>query len=99
MDSEYIERLVQVEQRSLSNCHRLDELEEKTNDMADLITSVKVLALRQENVENDLKEIKANVQTITEKSGKRWDSTVETVIGLVISALVTFILMKIGIAT
>jgi len=97
MEEQYVERLVQVEQRAQSNTHRLDDLEKTTADMADLITSVKVLALRQETVENDIKEIKDDVKTLTTKSGKRWDCMIETVVGLIISALVTFILIKIGI--
>lgn len=95
-NEKYVERLVEVEQRAASNTHRIDELEKQTENMSDLITSIKVLALRQENVETDLKEIKDDVKTLATKSGKRWDSVVETIIGMVVSALVAFMLVKMG---
>ena len=50
-------RLTEVEERSKSNTHRLDELEKRQDNLDDLVSTVKVLAVREENVENDVKEI------------------------------------------
>ena len=35
---------------------------------------MEVLASREKGVETDVKEIKADVKTITQKGGKRWDA-------------------------
>lgn len=89
-------RLTEVEERSKSNTHRLDELEKRQDDLDELVSVVKVLAVREEAVENDVKEIKADVKILTSKPGQRWDSLVDKIIWAVAGAVVAFILAKIG---
>ena len=96
MDLEHEKRLVKVEDRSQSNTHRIDELEKRQDNLDELVSTVKVLAVREENVENDVKEIKNDVKSLTSKPGKMFDSIVEKIIMLVIAAIVGFILAKIG---
>lgn len=96
MDLQHEERLSKVEERSKSNSHRLDELEKRQDNLDDLVTTVKVLAVREEAVENDVKEIKTDVKSLTSKPGKRWDNMVNQVITIVIAAIAGFILAKIG---
>jgi hypothetical protein len=66
-----------IESRCKSNTHRIDELQEHQSALDRLVTSVEVLATKQETVEGDVKEIKEDVKTITGKAGKRWDSLVD----------------------
>lgn len=89
-------RLTEVEERSKSNTHRLDELEKRQDDLDELVSVVKVLAVREEAVENDVKEIKADVKSLTSKPGERWDSLVDKIIWAVAGAVVAFILAQIG---
>lgn len=89
-------RLTTVEDRSKSNQHRLDEIEKRQDDLEELTSTVKVLAVREENVENDVKEIKSDVKILTSKPGKRWDSLIEKVILTVVAAVAGFILAKLG---
>lgn len=89
-------RLTEVEGRSRSNSHRLDELERRQDNLDDLVTTVKVLADREQRVESDVKEIKTEVKNITSKSGKRWDNLINQVITIVVAAIAGFILAKIG---
>lgn len=96
MDLQHEERLSKVEERSKSNSHRLDELEKRQDNLDELVGTVKVLAVREENVENDVKEIKSDVKILTSKPGKRWDSMVEKIILTVIAAIAGFILAQIG---
>lgn len=96
MDLEHERRLTEVEARSESNTHRLNEVEKKQNDLTELVTTVGVLATREEQVEKDVKEIKSDVKILTGKPGKRWDSLVSQIITLVVAAVVGFILAKIG---
>ncbi len=96
MEREFEHRLTEVEERSKSNTHRLDDLERRQDNLDDLVSTVKCLAIREENVENDVKEIKNDVKSLTSKPGKRWDSMVEKIILLVTAAIVGFILAKIG---
>ena len=57
---------------------------------------MKVLAEREQNVENDVKEIKNDVKTLTGKPGQRWDNLVDKVIVTLAAAVVGFILAKLG---
>ena len=44
-------RLTEVEERSKSNTHRLEDLEKRQDNLDDLVSVVKVLAVREEAVE------------------------------------------------
>lgn len=97
MDEKNIEhRLTEVEERSKSNTHRLDELEKRQDNLEELTGTVKVLAVREENVEADVKEIKSDVKILTNKPAQRWDSLVDKIIWAVAAALIGFVLAKIG---
>ena len=96
MDLEHEKRLVKVEDRAQSNSHRIDELERRQDNLDELVGTVKVLAVREESVENDVKEIKADVKSLTEKPAKRYDNLVEKIIYLIVAAVVGFLLAKIG---
>ena len=89
-------RLTEVEGRSKSNKHRLDDLERRQDNLDDLVSTVKVLAVREENVENDVKEIKNDVKSIKDKPGQRWDAVVDKVIWAVLAAVIAFFLGRIG---
>ena len=95
MDLEHEKRLTEVEARSKSNAHRLDEVEKKQNDLSELVGTVKVLATKEERVESDVKEIKTNVQKLIDKPANRWEMLISETIKLIVAALVGFILAKI----
>lgn len=96
MEREFEHRLTEVEDRAKSNQHRLDEMEKRQDNLDELVGTVKVLAVREENVENDVKEIKNDVKSLTNKPGQRWEKIVETIITVAVGAIVGFILAKIG---
>lgn len=96
MDLEHEKRLTEVESRSKSNTKRLDDVEKKQDDLADLVSTVKILADREARVEKDVGEIKENVQEIKEKPGKRWEGLVDKIIMTVAAAVVGFLIAKIG---
>lgn len=96
MDLEHEKRLTEVEERAKTNSHRLDDVEKRQDNLDELIGTVKVLAVREENVENDVKEIKSDVKTLTNKPAQRWDGMVDKIIMLVVAAVVGFILARIG---
>lgn len=89
-------RLTEVEDRAKSNQHRLDEVEKRQNDQEKLISSVSVLATKLEAMDSDVKEIKKDVKEMTVKPGKRWDAVVEKVLLTVVSAVLLYILARLG---
>lgn len=89
-------RITEVDARSKSNTHRLDEVEKKQADNDKLLTSIALIAQRQDTIDNDIKEIKTDVKNLTSKSAKRWDSVVDKIILAVVAALVAYVCTRIG---
>lgn len=85
-------RLAETVSRAKSNTHRIEKLERRQDDLDKIATAVEVLASREQSVESDVKEIKADVKTITQKSGKRWDAMIDRVLYLLIGAAVSLLL-------
>lgn len=95
---EYGRRLTAVEERSKSNSHRIDELYKKQEYMNETIKAVAVMASEQAHIKADVAEIKTDVKKLMGRDGKRWEMVVEKVILLAVAAVVTFALVKIGLA-
>ena len=96
MDLEHEKRLTEVESRSKSNAHRLEEVEKKQDDLSELVGTVKVLATKEAQVEADVKEIKDDVKILTNKPGKRWELIVVEGIKLLVVAVLGYLLAKFG---
>ena len=97
MDLAHEKRLTEVEGRSKSNAHRLDEVEKRQDNLDALVISVEKLAIKEQNVENDVKEIKTDVKEIKEKPGKRWEGIVDKILYAFVGGIVTYILVQFGI--
>lgn len=91
-------KVTEIDARSKSNTHRLDKVEERLDKQDELIRGVSALSVKVENVETDVTEMKADVKTLTEKPGKRWDDLVKTVIGIIVGALLALAFTHMGIA-
>jgi len=89
-------RMTVVEDRSKSNTKRLDDVERRQDNLDELVSTVKVLAVREENVESDVKEIKTDVKSLKDIPGKRWNSVVEKIICVIAGAVAAYIMTKIG---
>ena len=90
-------KVAAIDQRSKSNTHRLDTMEERQDHFDQLVSSVAALVNEQEHIKDDVTEIKADVKTLTEKPARRWDALVGQVIALVAAALVGALLARLGI--
>lgn len=89
-------RLCAVEDRSKSNSHRLRTVEERQEDMTQLVTSVAAIAQKQMDMDEDVKEIKTEVKAINLKPAKRWEGIVEKAILAVVGVLVAYMAVKLG---
>lgn len=95
-DTEIVERLTAVEQRSKSNSHRLESLEKHTDALNTLATSVAVMAERVETTGDKVDSLCTDVQELKSEPGKRWKLVVEKVIYIVVAAVMGFILARLG---
>lgn len=96
MDLDHERRLTEVEERAKSNSYRLTDVERRQDNLDELVGTVKVLAVREKQVEADVKEIKGDVKSLTSKPAERWEMLITQIITLLAAAVVGFILAKIG---
>lgn len=96
MDLTHEKRLTEVEERAKSNTHRLDKVEDRQDKLDELVSTVKVLAVREQKVESDVEEIKTDVKTLTMKPVKRWDGVVDKIIFTIVGIILAFLFSKIG---
>lgn len=96
MDLEHEKRLTEVESRSKSNSRRLDDVERRQDSLDELVGTVKALAIKEDAVEEDVKEIKQDVKSLTTKSSQRWDKMIEQIISLIVAAIVGYVIAQFG---
>ena len=96
MDLEHEKRLTKVEDRSKANERRIEDIEKRQDNLDELVGTVKALAVKEERVESDVKEIKNDVKTLTGKSGQKWDNLVSQIISILAAAILGFILARFG---
>ena len=83
-------RLTENDERLYACAKRLEAVERRQDALDKLVTAVEVLAVRQESVEGNVKEIRNAVQSITEKPGKRWEALADRVLYLLLGAVFSF---------
>ena len=65
--------------------------------MRNLTTSVEKIAMKQDSMEKDMGELKADVKNIAEKPARRCESIVEKVLLTAIGIIVAYLFARIGI--
>lgn len=95
-EQEMAVKLAEVDARSKSNTHRLDEMDEKVDTLNRLATAVEVMATEQRHQTETMAEIKTDVtalgtkvDAIEKKPAKRWDGMVDKVLYGLVGAIVT----------
>lgn len=90
-------KIAEIEARSKSNTHRIDDLEADNKALHQLATSVEVLATKQETIEANVSEIKDDVKSLKAIPGGKWEALVKAVLTAIVGALVGFALAHAGI--
>ena len=91
-NEEMTERLVEVEQRSKTNTHRLDAVEKNQEALNSIATSVAVMAEQQKNISEKVDTIDAKVDTLEGKPGKRWERLVDKAIWAFAGAFIAWVM-------
>ena len=97
MDDGIQAKIAEIEARSKSNTHRIDDLEEDNRALHTLATSVEVLATKQETIEANISEIKDDVKSLKAIPGGKWETLVKAAVTAIVGALVGFALAHAGI--
>ncbi|WP_312280972.1 hypothetical protein [Oscillibacter sp.] len=89
-------KVAEIDQRSKSNTHRLDDLEGKYDVLNRLATAVEVLATKQDSMEKSINALTGKVDTLENVPRKRWEGMVEKIIYLIVAGVVGFMLARAG---
>ena len=90
-DKEYEHRLTDVESRCKSNTHRIDKLEESTEAINRLATSVEVMATKQDAMGVSVDKLVSKVDTMEAKPAKRWEGLVDKLLFAVAGAVLAWL--------
>ena len=97
MDNEILAvKIQEVADRSIRNEGRIKKLENETETLHKLATSVEVMAVELKAMNKKFDSLQDDVESLKEKPSKRWDSLVDKVLWGVVGALLTYVLSQIG---
>ena len=88
--------IAEINARSKSNTHRIDDLEADNKALHQLATSVEVLATKQETIEANVTEIKEDVKSLKALPAGRWEALIKAVLTAVVSGLIGFAIAYAG---
>lgn len=92
MEKEYIERLVEVEQRSKSNTKRIDDVDKRLDTLEENTAILQKMDYRMGNVENNVEKINKKLDEKTKEKGMKWDKLID----YLFYAIVAYALFKLG---
>lgn len=96
MNDEQLKTLVECEQRSKSNTHRLDKLEQQWEVLNKLAVSVEKMGINLATMDKTIQKLDAKVEEQEAKPGKRWEALVEKVVFLFVGAVAAYVFAHIG---
>ena len=98
MDDGIQAKIAEIEARSKSNTHRIDDLEADNKALHQLATSVEVLATKQEAIEANVSEIRDDVKSLKAIPGGKWEALVKTILTALAGGLVAYALFRLGLS-
>ena len=98
MDDGIQAKIAEIEARSKSNTHRIDDLEADNKALHQLATSVEVLATKQEAIEANVSEIKDDVKSLKAIPGGKGEALVKTILTALAGGLVAYALFRLGLS-
>ena len=98
MDDGIQAKIAEIEARSKSNTHRINDLEEDNRALHALATSVEVLATKQDTIESTVQEIKTDVKELKAVPGSTWEALVKTLLTALAGGLVAYALFRVGLS-
>ena len=93
---EYDERQKRIDDENNRQNHRIDKLENLTEQLSDMAASIKVMAVSLQGMQAEQKEQGERLKKIEEEPADKWNSLVKTIITVVATAFVTYFLAKGG---
>lgn len=89
-------RVIETEQRSKSNSHRLDKVEAKVEDLSGIVAALQVLSQRIDTMDGKVNEALKDIKEMSSKPAKRWEALIAAAIGAVVAGLIAYAFFKLG---
>ena len=90
-----LERIVEVEQRSKSNTHRIDALETNYEALRKITSSIEVMAVKMQNISEKVDSLDSKVNDAEKVPAARWNLLINTLltgaVGAIVGAIVAAI--------
>lgn len=96
MERKDIEEMTVIKETLKQHSNRLDEHDKKINALSDVYVALTKVDDKVNNIDTDVKEIKSDLKDMKEKPIKRYDGVITTIISVIATALVTYVLVKLG---
>ena len=93
---EYDERQKRIDDENRRQNHRIDKLETLAEQLADMAASIKVMAVSMQKMQAEQKEQGERLKKIEEEPADKWNNLIKTIITVVATAFVTYLLAKGG---
>ena len=95
-NDELTQKYVDLDER-ITAFNRIDDVKSLADSVHKLAISVEILTREQQSSNSKIDELSADIEEIKGRPAKKWDSVASTLLTVIITAIVTFILAKIGI--
>lgn len=92
MEEKYIEKIAEIESRSKSNTHRIDEQEKKINNLEKTYSIMEKMDFRMGKVENAVERIDTKLENSEKQKGMKWDKLID----YLFYAILAYALFRLG---
>ena len=94
--AEYDERMKRIDDEDHRQNRRIDKLETITDQIADMAASIKAMVVTMQAMKKEQEDQGDRLREIEKKPADNWNNLVYTIIAMVATAAVTYILTKGG---
>ncbi len=94
---EYKERQARLDDENRRQNHRIDKLEQMYTKLTEISMSVKEIAVKMEGMQENLDKYGSKIDDMEKKPAENWDKLVYSIIAMIATAAVTWVIAKGGI--
>lgn len=94
---EYDERQKRIDDENNRQNHRLDKLERIADQLTDMAASIKTMAVTMQGMQKEQERQGQRLEKIEQEPADNWNKVVSTVITVLVTAAVTWLITKGGI--
>lgn len=92
MEEKYIQKIAEIESRSKSNTHRIDEQEKKINNLEKTYSIMEKMDFRMGKVENAVERIDTKLENREKQKSMKWDKLID----YLFYAILAYALFRLG---